>query len=115
MVARAHVAAFEQAADAIEQLALPRSGEARMRIGVRAAVEGPQLRAARATGFPELIDAGEALMGGEMLVIRPKIIGRDPRLEDFVEIERVQRLRRPACLTERHIGVERRDLERPRR
>ena len=62
------------------------------------------------TGSPACQTRGEALVRLDMLVMRAEVVGRVPRLDDRIEVERGERLRRPAGAAEGHVGVECRDL-----
>ena len=110
MVAGAHAAELEQAADAVECTARPCPCVAGMRINCVTAVEPPELIALcddRLAGMP---NRGEALVCLDMLVIRSEVVGRVPWLNDRIEIECRQRLGRPTGAAEGHVGVECRDL-----
>jgi hypothetical protein len=54
-------------------------------------------------------------MDADMLVIGPEVVADRPWLDDGIEVERRERVRRPARPAKGDVGVERRDLRRRRR
>src|ERR1700723_3276291 len=91
MVARAHAAEVEQAADAVERAARPRTCVAGMRINCVTAVELPELIALCNDRFAGMPNRGKTHLCLDMLVMRPEVVGRVPWLNDRIEIECRQR------------------------
>src|SRR5271154_141390 len=87
MVAGAHAAELEEAANAVERAARPCPCVAGMRINCVTAVELPELMALCDHRFAGMPNRGEALVCREMFVMRPEVVGRVPWLNDWIEIE----------------------------
>ena len=62
-----------------------------MGIIVSAAVELPEFVLARDDGLASVPELSEALVGLDVLVVGPKVVGRVPGLNDGIEIERGKR------------------------
>jgi len=76
-----------------------------MRVVVRAAVVFPEFHTLWHNGFSRVKNAREAYMRVEVIIVRPKIVGGFPGLEDGVELEGINGLRGPSRLAEMNVGI----------
>jgi len=61
-------------------------------------------------GFPRVKNAREAHVGMEVIIVRPKIVGSFPGLDDGVELEGMNGLRGPSRLAEMNVGIKGADI-----
>jgi hypothetical protein len=70
----------------------------------------PELHTLWRNGFSRVKNAREAHVGMEVIIVRPKIVGSFPGLDDGVELEGMNGLRGLSRLAEMNVGIKGADI-----